>query len=492
MAVNIYNLQIENARELIKIYSKRSEQLKKSILAIVKSGGDSSILRREKKRIDDILQRLRKELSELVNAQINYSYKQGQEETKKDFKKLKIGLLIGAVLPESGKKELAKIYNSHVNWAITKMQQKLDAFVRKDFSSVNKAVRNVETLAYNRLGLIIPSNFVDTNNFKGLAKFFETQLKARDIFRVPYYHRTGAKAGQIFSHVRTENYCKMLARTLTAEADRKAVTDIIEKTFEPYGDLVQFVRRGGQFSEHTCDDCEFLDGAYLSLHGETKGYTTVSEAEAEYDIFHPNCIHTLRITAGVLQQYEYLGVDVPKEKYVETFTTFKKQAENVANDIKNAVYQKGMKSGTYQKAALDYLRDKIPENTKKETFRIGTISNEIKSALGAKNDDLLLSIETLTKNIIKHQEMSVDEYLSINQYLKNPDALFKKQRSRQALQVIAFKQDNAYYQIVLKSTLDKRENYLQSFHKTDLKNINKELSAKTIKILKNNFNKNTT
>ena len=46
MAVNIYNLQIENAKELIKVYSKRSEQLKKSILAIVKSGGDSSTLKR--------------------------------------------------------------------------------------------------------------------------------------------------------------------------------------------------------------------------------------------------------------------------------------------------------------------------------------------------------------------------------------------------------------------------------------------------------------
>lgn len=314
MAVNIYNLQMQNAKELIKIYSKRSEQLKKSILSIIKSGGDSSMLKREKKRIDDILAALKKELKTLINEQINYSYEQGQAETKKDYRALKIGLLIGAVLPETGKKELIKTYNSHVDWAIRKMQQKLDAFVRKDFSTVNKAIRNVETLAYNRLGLIVPSNLAEINDFKGLAQFFETQLKARDIFRVPYYHRTGAKAGQIFSHVRTENYCKMLARTLTAEADRKAVTDIIEKTFEPYGDLVQFVRRGGQFSDHTCDDCEFLTGAYLSLHGETKGYTTVLEAESEYDIFHPNCIHTLRITAGVLEQYYYLGKSIPRDE----------------------------------------------------------------------------------------------------------------------------------------------------------------------------------
>lgn len=313
MAVNIYDLQIENAKELIKIYSKRSEQLKNAIIAIVKSGGDSSVLRRQKKRIDDILKALRKELNELVDAQISYSYKQGQEETKKDFKSLKIGLLIGSVLPK-GDKELSKTYKVHIEWAITKMQQKLDAFVRKDFTTVNQAVRNIETLAYNRLGLIVPSSLEKTKDLKGLAKFFETQLKARDIFRVPYYHRTGAKAGQVFSHVRTENYCKMLARTLTAEADRKAVTDIIEQAFEPYGDLVQFVRRGGAISEHTCDDCEFLTGAYLSLHGETKGYTTVPEAEAEFDIFHPNCIHTLRITVGVLQQYKYLGVDIPRNK----------------------------------------------------------------------------------------------------------------------------------------------------------------------------------
>ena len=53
------------------------------------------------------------------------------------------------------------------------------------------------------------------------------------------------------------------------------------------------------------------------MHGETKGYTTVPEAEAEFDIFHPNCIHTLRITAGVLQQYEYLKVYIPKDTQVK-------------------------------------------------------------------------------------------------------------------------------------------------------------------------------
>ncbi len=125
----------------------------------------------------------------------------------------------------------------------------------------------------------------------------------------------------------------MLARTLTAEADRKAVTDIIEKTFEPYGDLVQFVRRGGGHSEHSCDDCDFLLNTYLSLHGETKGYTTVPEAESEYDIFHPNCIHTLRITDGVLQQYEYLGVDVPRDKQIKYgFDDYKQKAEIVINN----------------------------------------------------------------------------------------------------------------------------------------------------------------
>lgn len=315
MAVNIYDLQIENARELIKVYSKRSEQLKKAILSIVKSGGDSSILKREKKRIDDILTALRKELKELINAQIAYSYKQGQEETKKDFKALKIGLLIGSMLP-NGADKIAKTYNSHVDWAIDRMQVKLTAFVRKDFTTTAQTVKNVEALAYNRLGLIIPSNLEKSNDFAGLARFFETQLKANDIFRVPYYHRTGSKAGTIFSHVRTENYCKMLARTLTAEADRKSVTDIIEQAFEPYGDLVQFVKRGGASSEHSCDDCDFMLGVYLSLHGETKGYETVSEAEAEFDIFHPNCIHTLRITDGVLQQYKYLGINILRDNNI--------------------------------------------------------------------------------------------------------------------------------------------------------------------------------
>lgn len=128
----------------------------------------------------------------------------------------------------------------------------------------------------------------------------------------------------------------MLARTLTAEADRKAVTDIIEKTFEPYGDLVQFVRRGGGYSEHSCDDCDFLLNAYLSLHGETKGYTTVPEAESEYDIFHPNCIHTLRITDGVLKQYEYLKVYIPKDiQFKYGYKDYQEKADIVINNAMN-------------------------------------------------------------------------------------------------------------------------------------------------------------
>jgi len=385
MAVNIYDLQIENAKELIKIYSKRSEQLKKAILSIVKSGGDSSTLTREKKRIDDILKALRKELKELTAAQIEYSYTRGQDTTKKDYKALKIGLLIGAILPDKGKKELTKTYHSHIDWAIDRMQSKLNAFVRKDFSTVNQAVKNVESLAYNRLGLIVPSNLEKTKDLNGLAKFFETQLKARDIFRVPYYHRTGSKAGKVFSHVRTENYCKMLARTLTAEADRKAVTDMVEQTFKPYGgDLVEFVAKT-KTQAASCDDCYHLLGSILSINGLSKGYITIAEAEAEYDIFHPNCIHTLEVTDKVLKQYKYLGIEIPKQteyKYLSKDNS--QQSRQQAIDITNSE-EKAIKEYTDTMDYINinaYLRGNISEISKSKAKTIRKITDALnKSSL---------------------------------------------------------------------------------------------------------------
>ena len=65
------------------------------------------------------------------------------------------------------------------------------------------------------------------------------------------------------------------------------------------------------------------------------------------------------------------------------------------------------------------------------------------------------------KNIIKHPEISFEEYLYLDIILKNPDKIAISKTSNNS--VLLLKHKEKYYQAVLKATIDKTENYLTSF-----------------------------
>lgn len=91
------------------------------------------------------------------------------------------------------------------------------------------------------------------------------------------------KAGKTWQ---LDTYAEMLFRTKAVEARNRGLANrIAENDY----DLVQVSSHGG-----SCPICEPWEGQILSVTGETDGYPTVAEAEAD-GLFHPNCRHAINV-----------------------------------------------------------------------------------------------------------------------------------------------------------------------------------------------------
>lgn len=81
-----------------------------------------------------------------------------------------------------------------------------------------------------------------------------------------------------------DNYARMLVRTKAVEARNQGLTN---RMLELGYDLVEVTNHG---SDHPA--CARWEGEILSLTGQTDGYPTLAEAEAD-GLFHPNCEHAI-------------------------------------------------------------------------------------------------------------------------------------------------------------------------------------------------------
>jgi|SRR3990167_3364282 len=83
-----------------------------------------------------------------------------------------------------------------------------------------------------------------------------------------------------------DRYADMLFRTKVVEARNRG---LINRMVENDYDLVQVSSHS-----NTCPICAVWQGKILSARGQTQGYPTVAEAEAD-GLFHPNCRHAINV-----------------------------------------------------------------------------------------------------------------------------------------------------------------------------------------------------
>lgn len=285
----IKSLQIENSNSAIEIYTKRLEEIKKRIIAIAKTGGDTSKLLKEKKRLEQIIRELRDDFEAYTSVITLQVYQASENDLKKKLKDLGINIMITATVQDE-LRNLFQPFQLSFNYLVNNIEQEIKIYTqRTDFSSPDGVVKGLNALTGS--GLTSSQTKFDNAFFKRI----EDKLKSKDIFTVPYFD----KKGNIVRRVKASTYASMLARTLSAEVYRKAAKDNILKHFAQEGDLVEILGH----SIYPDSPCIPYQGQILSLTGKTKGYTTIEEAKGN-GLFHPNCIHSFSITQNVLDEYK--------------------------------------------------------------------------------------------------------------------------------------------------------------------------------------------
>lgn len=299
MTNQIKALQLKNSKSLLTIYKKRLEQIKKSIIELSVSGGNTLKLSLEKKRLENIIKSLEKEFKEFSDDAIETAYKESRKDQNKRFNTLGLAVIgLASVNQETVKNE----YYSHLTNITKSINQKIKNFVRADFNSPSGTIKALNYLISSsgikplnniaESGLL--SSEIEPQRWKDLKSRLEKQLKNKEIFTIPYYN----KKGNVVRNVKASTYAEMLSRTLTANTYRDAAKKSILNQFGEFGDLVEILGR----SVYPDSPCIPYQGQILSLTGQTKGYTTIDEAKGN-GLFHPNCIHSFAVTNNVVDEY---------------------------------------------------------------------------------------------------------------------------------------------------------------------------------------------
>ena len=94
-------------------------------------------------------------------------------------------------------------------------------------------------------------------------------------------------------------------------------------------------------------------------------------------------------------------------------------------------------------------------------IKIGFISKDVITILDTNSNILKFSIENLVKNLLVHSDVIFEDYKKIPLISSKPDKIVK---SKNGYDVMLFKADNKFYKLVIKTTKNKDENYIKSFH----------------------------
>ena len=110
---------------------------------------------------------------------------------------------------------------------------------------------------------------------------------------------------------------------------------------------------------------------------------------------------------------------------------------------------------------VEFARNNIYKSDLRGFIKIGFISKDVITILDTNSNILKFSIENLVKNLLVHSDVIFEDYKKIPLILSKPDKIVK---SKNGYDVMLFKADNKFYKLVIKTTKNKDENYIKSFH----------------------------
>ena len=118
-----------------------------------------------------------------------------------------------------------------------------------------------------------------------------------------------------------------------------------------------------------------------------------------------------------------------------------------------------------KKEAILYARKNFNKSDLKSYYKIGLLTKEQIKILSTKENTIKLSIDSMIKNILEHPDLSIDDYVKLNKLLHSPDKFIQDRKNNLRI----FKNiDNKYYELIIKSTQNKDENFLTTFHRCNV------------------------
>ena len=136
-------------------------------------------------------------------------------------------------------------------------------------------------------------------------------------------------------------------------------------------------------------------------------------------------------------------------KEAKDFDTFYSSAINIANEIRS-------------KYSFDLITTQLVDNCIEENcyYKLGILSDNVVKSLGGKSNILFLSLSNLVKNISKHPEITKEIYLLAIDFINSSESLFIDKNNLKIFKTY----ENNLYEIIIKATQNKFENYMLSIH----------------------------
>ena len=146
---------------------------------------------------------------------------------------------------------------------------------------------------------------------------------------------------------------------------------------------------------------------------------------------------------------------IKKCKKYEHFSEFYQDSYNLTEYVKNSA------RNLSDSDKINFARQFYSEIVLNSYIIVGKISKEIQEILNSDSDELKFSIDNMVKNCIAHPEVCYDDYEKIPFIIKNPSKYYK---SKTGYDIILFKADTKYYKLVIKTTKNRKENFVKSLH----------------------------
>lgn len=152
-----------------------------------------------------------------------------------------------------------------------------------------------------------------------------------------------------------------------------------------------------------------------------------------------------------------------KNKYT-SFKEFNKDSCNLVEYVKNNT------SVLSDIEKISYARKVFTKEILNSCLTVGKLNNNIVQLLSSRSNILLFSMDNMIKNRLSHPEVTNEDYLKILSIIRSPSKYY---RTKSGHDVILFKEDEKCYKLVIKTTKNRKENFVKSLHLLNKERYNK-------------------